>query len=187
MEVQNYYIQRMRKLDRKFCKEQLYLLLIDLYGDIEREKKYEWCTSLYDTNDLRDIINNISSVKHMEFVPIRRSFLPFDFVSEKQKIIIEYDERQHFTKQRYLALQGYSKEICLHYDKKYWKELCMQINAKMNKKVDPLRDEKRALYDSIRDITAYKNGYTLFRIFHGQIDFSKDNAKEELSKLLINK
>ena len=64
MEVQNYYIQRMRKLDRKFCKEQLYLLLIDLYGDIEREKKYEWCTSLYDTNDLRDL-NNLPAAFRM--------------------------------------------------------------------------------------------------------------------------
>lgn len=187
MEVRDYYIQRMRKLNRKFCKEQLYLLLLDIYGDIEREKRYEWCTSIYDIDEVRNIINNIYSLKHMDFVAKRISLLPFDFVCEKQKIIIEYDERQHFTKQRYLALQGYSKEICLQYDKDYWKELCVQVDAKMNKKADPFRDEKRALYDSIRDIAAYRNGYTLFRIFHGQIDFSKGDEKEELIKLLINK
>ncbi len=54
----------------------------------------------------------------------------------------------------------------------------------MNKKKDPYRDEKRALYDSIRDNVAEKNGYKLVRLYHGQIDFDDKLVRDTLQNLI---
>lgn len=46
------------------------------------------------------------------------------------------------------------------------------------------RDERRAYYDSTRDIACYENGYKLVRIMHGQIDFEAADAEEKLKDIL---
>lgn len=90
---------------------------------------------------------------------------------KKKKIIIEYDENQHFTEARKITLENYPKNIKVYFDKDYWIEQCKKINAKDNDPPD--RDEKRAYYDSVRDIEAFKNGYKLIRIKHVDFDYSK--------------
>ena len=104
-----------------------------------------------------------------------------DFVCESKKIIIEYDERQHFTKARGIALNCYD-EMSLCYDVDLWKQACVDINAKDNSPIN--RDETRAYYDSVRDIESARHGYRLIRIMHGQIDFTKDDAKAKLAEIL---
>lgn len=104
-----------------------------------------------------------------------------DFVCVSKKIIVEYDERQHFSKARAVSLEAY-RDIPLNYDRELWIQACKDVDARDN---DPVyRDEGRAFFDSIRDIQAYRNGFKLVRIMHGQIDFTKDYAYNELIKLL---
>lgn len=157
-------------------------LLYDLFGEVETEKKYSWATTSREENIYTNIIVNIENLSRARSVICRK--LPFDFVCEKQKLIIEYDERQHFTKQRKIALMSYPSDLKLYYNKKMWLKACDDINAKMKKKADPFRDEKRAFYDSVRDIEAYRHGYKLIRVMHGQFDFSSKDAKEYLLELI---
>ena len=97
---------------------------------------------------------------------------------------LEYDEIQHFTYQRQLALEAYPKDIHLNYDKNTWIKLCKTLHRKMHKAKDPYRDEKRAFYDSLRDILIPKHGYKLVRIYHGQINFDSDSAKDTLIQII---
>lgn len=73
-------------------------------------------------------------------------------------------------------------DIPLYFDKNLWIQACIDINAKDNNPIN--RDERRAYYDSVRDIEASKNKYKLVRIMHGQIDFEGDLAEKQLRDLL---
>ena len=172
--------------DRRKQKEYLQDLLYNIFGQVETEKTYDWVTTPRKENIYVDIIANIEKICGTRSFAYKECKLKFDFVCEKQKVIIEYDERQHFTKQRKIALMSYPSDIHLYYNKKIWLKACDDINAKMKKKKDPLRDEKRAFYDSVRDIEAYRHGYKLIRIMHGQFDFSRNDAKEYLLELIGN-
>ena len=82
---------------------------------------------------------------------------------------------------RAVSLNAY-QEIPLNFDRDLWIRACQDVEARDN---DPVyRDEGRAFFDSTRDIQAYRNGFKLIRIMHGQIDFTKENAYEEMLKLL---
>ena len=164
-------------------KNALQLILNKLYdGDIVCEKTFSWMKT---PEVLEGCYKDLYEALHMyrgdsEFAKKNVS-LRCDFVCESQKLIIEYDERQHFSKAREITLECY-KDLPLCYDVDLWQKACSDINAKDNNPAN--RDEIRAYYDSVRDIEAAKNGYRLVRIMHGQIDFEKDDAKEQLVKIL---
>lgn len=131
-----------------------------------------------------DIIANLEELSGTRMFAYKKCKLAFDFVCENQKMIIEYDERQHFTKQRKIALMSYPSDINLYYNRELWIKACDDINAKMEKENSPFRDETRAFYDSVRDIEAYRHGYKLIRIMHGQFDFARENAREYFLELM---
>ena len=170
--------------EMKSCKHKLITILSTLYSDLEKEVKFDWCTShsifgLYD-----NIYSSIKSYKNFDFVPTRNTKLACDYVSRKSHLVIEYDEIQHFTYQRQLSLEAYPDDIKLYYNKETWIRLCKELHRKMNKKTDPYRDEKRALYDSIRDVMFPRFCYRLVRLYHGLINFDSKNAKDELLEII---
>lgn len=101
-----------------------------------------------------------------------------DFVITEKRIIIEYDERQHFSQARAICLSNYPKDIETFFDKPTWIKLCKDFNAKDNDPID--RDERRAFYDTVRDIEAYRNGWYLIRFYHGEFDWADKNALKYL-------
>jgi hypothetical protein len=132
-----------------------------------------------------EIVSALSNYRHQE--GFKKSNLPlsFDIVIEKHKLIIEYDENQHFSKAREITLEHYPANIQLHYSLESWLEACKRINAKDNDPID--RDERRAYYDTVRDIEAHRNGYTLIRIKHREFDWEADGAEIYLKNLLAKK
>ena len=85
---------------------------------------------------------------YKEFV--RSKQLPnVDFFVVNPGFIVEFDETQHFTKQRMLALLNYPHDLPLGFDKQEWIERCMTLRKKDND--PPFRDEQRAWYDTVRD------------------------------------
>jgi very-short-patch-repair endonuclease len=86
-----------------------------------------------------------------------------DFFLTDIKLIIEIDERQHFTAPRRIALENYPRDMILGFNRDEWIAECSRIAAKDD---DPVyRDEQRAYYDTIRDIFAEKNGLRpIFRV-----------------------
>lgn len=177
-----------RSLSPVSQKNALQRLLQKHYGHIETEKKFDWLRTP-DQDDLPsdylEIVTALSNYRQHEGFKKSDYPLSCDIVIEKQKIIIEYDERQHFSKARRKTLEHYPENIHLHYSKEIWMEACDRINAIDNDPID--RDERRAYYDTVRDIEAYRNGYKLLRIKHGDYDWEEQGAEMRLKNLLAKK
>lgn len=107
------------------------------------------------SGEYKSICDALASYQgNKDFIKKNVKFL-CDFVCESHKLIIEYDERQHFSEARKIALQAYPK-IPLCFNKDLWIRACTDIDARDNQPIN--RNEIRAFYDTIRDIEADKNG-----------------------------
>lgn len=166
-------------------KNALQRLLQEHYGQIETEKKFEWLRTPDQSNlpsEYMEIVSALSNYRQHEGFKKSNYPLSCDMVIEKHKLIIEYDETQHFSKARRITLEHYPESIQLHYFKESWIEACDRINAKDNDPID--RDERRAYYDTVRDIEANRNGYKLVRIKHGDFNWEEPGAEIHLKNLL---
>ena len=174
-----------RSLSAVSQKNALQRLLQKNYGQIETEKKFEWLRTP-DQNNLPseyvEIVTALSNYRQNQGFKKSNYPLSCDMVVEKQKLIIEYDERQHFSKARRITLVNYPAKIQLHYSKEKWIAACERINAKDNNPID--RDEIRAYYDTVRDIEANRNGYKLVRIKHGDFNWEEPGAEIHLKNLI---
>ena len=151
-------------------------------GDLVCEKTFSWMKTPSDiVGEYRGLYNALSAYRGNKDFAKKNITLRCDFVCEGKKLIIEYDERQHFSEARRISLLNYPN-IPVYYNKQLWIDACRDIQEKDNQ--PPNRDEVRAYYDSIRDINAAKHGYKLVRIMHGQIDFEKAEAEEIVKSLL---
>lgn len=164
-------------------KNALQLLLNRMFnGDIVCEKTYSWMkTPEKIEGEYQALYDVLSSYRGDTKFAKRNVVLRCDFVCEGEKLIVEYDERQHFSEARKVSLESYLN-VPLNYDRGKWIKACEDVGAKDNSPIN--RDEIRAYYDSIRDIQAYKHGYRLVRIMHGQTDFEAEDAEEELKRIL---
>ena len=104
--------------------------------------------------------------------------LACDIVIPSQRLIVEYDERQHFSVPRAIALRLYPEDTPVGFDTTEWIAHCDAIAATDND--PPYRDEQRAFYDSVRDILAGANGYRVVRLKHGAFDWQTGNADTEI-------
>lgn len=155
------------------------------FGCIMTEAKFDWLV-VPDNNSMDDVFKKIyDKLKEM------RNYSGFsnpgyklacDFFIPSKNLIIEYDERQHFTEQRAESLAHYPPNQNLSFNKDKWREACKNIKATDN---DPLyRDEQRAFYDSVRDILAARNGIPLIRIKHGDYDWKSASGTAVIDGLI---
>ena len=174
-----------KKLNVVSQKNAIQKLLQRHYGHIETEKKFDWLKTPNQTNlpkEYLQMVKSLSQYRNKNDFQKSNFKLPCDIVLEDLKLIIEYDERQHFTKARQITLENYPASINFYFSKDNWIFACEKINAKDNSPID--RDETRAFFDAVRDIEAFKNGYKLVRIKHGDIDWEVDGAENHLKKLI---
>jgi hypothetical protein len=118
---------------------------------------------------------------HSTFASSGKS-LSCDFFVPAERLVIEYDERQHFTVQRARSLELYPPDLALGFDRQEWLTACRTIRA--TDPTPPYRDEQRAFYDSLRDILAAGNGVRLIRLRYGTFDWTGPGAEEHLGNLL---
>jgi len=140
------------------CKETIKRLLEKIYGRVEENYKFNVGTcpenfkgrSYY--NKLREIYEALQSYRgSKEFVKAKT--LPnCDFFIPNPGFIVEFDESQHFTLPRKIALEKYPSNLELGFNREKWIRLCEKINAKDND--PPYRDEQRAWYDTLRDFSS---------------------------------
>lgn len=158
------------------------------HGDVVCEKTYDWLKTpnRYDQNpEYEKLTGALISFRGHADLGKTNYKLRCDFVCESEKVIIEYDERQHFTEARHVSLLNYPETLSLQFDKASWIESCVDICAKDNH--PPNRDEVRAFYDSVRDIEAARNGYQLIRIRHGDFDWSRLDGEGQINRLTNGK
>lgn len=159
---------------KKQLKADFLSALNNSFGEILTEYKFPWLV-LEKISDMgkaeQKIYNALVAIRGFkEFYNIGTS-LRCDYVLTKQKIIVEFDERQHFTIQRAVSFKAYPNNPTLFFDKNEWFNRCNELKAYDND--PPYRDEQRAFFDSLRDLRSFKNGFKLIRFYE------KDLASSE--------
>ncbi len=82
--------------------------------------------------------------------------------------ILEFDERQHFTRPRAIALGLYPKDLRMGFPAGEWLRLCAVLNARDPEPPD--RDERRAWYDTLRDLLPLVHGLgPTVRLYEGAL------------------
>jgi very-short-patch-repair endonuclease len=134
---------------------------------------------------LRSILDKIESVRGMTVKGQPRRLLSFDYYLPSKKVVIEFDERQHFTLPRAASLQAYPDGKKLSFDKEKWIQLCHEINAGDNSPA--YRDEQRAFYDAVRDIMASRIGLQpVVRIYEADVLWEKEGDSSPQAKKVLN-
>lgn len=80
-----------------------------------------------------------------------------DYFLPRQGIVVEVDERQHFSEPRRISLSQYPADVPLGFDRARWLEACAERQARDDH--PPHRDEQRAYLDALRDLRIPELGY----------------------------
>jgi hypothetical protein len=163
------------------CKATVLGLLRSLYGAVEVQKRFEISSTPEGFTDseylpqLREIFVALQQERGFrDFV--RTATLPAcDYFVPDPGFVVEFDESQHFTPLRKLALSRYPLSVALGFDRKKWIDLCCRIEASDN---DPrYRDEQRAWYDTLRDFLPAGLGLRpTVRLYAGEYPWCKLNS-----------
>jgi len=146
----------------KECKVRVRQLLEKIYGQVIPNYRIHLGTR---PEELREhpkysVLNDIYSAlqNHRGFAEfVRAGYVDVDFFLPEQKMIVEFDESQHFTESRKIALSHYPTEFNLGFSRDTWMKHCDEIRAYDND--PPFRDEQRAWYDTLRDFIPEMNGF----------------------------
>lgn len=161
------------------------------FGKVEMEKKYQEISIPDLSNrssidaELRLILDTIESFREMKIKKWQSNGkLSFDFAIPGKNLVIEFDERQHFTLPRAASLRAYPDRTTLGFDKGKWIQLCEDINAGDNS--PEYRDEQRAFYDAIRDIMAPRIGLKpLIRIYESDVLWEREGETSPKAKEVL--
>ena len=147
------------------CKIQVRELLERIYGKCLQNHKFSWPahlssyegTSIYSA--LRNVVTVLEKYRGFGFGDFVRAetLASCDFWVPDPGFIVEFDESQHFTSPRKLALSAYPGNQPLGFSRERWIALCAQHNAKDDD--PPYRDEQRAWYDTLRDFVPSLKGF----------------------------
>lgn len=158
------------------CKSSVETLLMKVFGDVKRE-----FTIHVETDPLKllgpygDELRIIHSelVKHRGHSGFSKTdMLKVDYFIPSENLIIEFDESQHFTAPRKIALSHYPPDLNTAFPVSGWIERCNHLNK--HDKSPPYRDEQRAWYDTIRDFyPAIRNLKPLIRLYAGDLQWCK--------------
>jgi len=150
------------------CKKSILKLLKHIYGQAVEGYSLNLPARLEDYRDkefygaLRKIYTELQRYRGFDQFVLAKRLPPVDYYVQKPGLIIEFDESQHFTRPREIALRNYPKGLGLGYSKDKWIRLCRQLDRKDND--PPYRDEQRAWYDTLRDFASLFLQIPLIRV-----------------------
>ncbi len=137
------------------CKAIFPKLLAAIFGEIKRGYNIGISCRIEDYKNniyfghLEIIYKKLQNYRHYREFVLRKKLANVDFFAIESGIIIEFDEPQHFTELRKIALSNYPDYLDIGFDKSKWQSLCTKLNREDNNPV--YRDEQRAWYDTLRD------------------------------------
>ena len=140
------------------CKIRVGQLLERIYGACVRNRRFPWRTGLaaYAGTSIDPVLRDVAGVLegyrgHGVGTFVRTQMLAgCDYWVPDPGFIVEFDESQHFTSLRKLALAVYGDGHPLGFAASRWLDLCEKHNERDND--PPFRDEQRAWYDTLRDL-----------------------------------
>jgi hypothetical protein len=137
------------------CKQAVHKMLGALFGSVKANWDLDFPSSLetFRTTTLAVTLESIHEAleRHRGFKGfVRSAKLPkVDYFIPSRNLIIEFDESQHFTKPRDIALSLYPRGEKYGFSVEKWRTLCTKLDKRDND--PPYRDEQRAWYDTLRD------------------------------------
>ncbi len=146
------------------CKTRVGELLERIYGACLPNHRFPWPTNVSSYvgtavfPTLRNVVEALEKhggFRHEEFVRAA-TLAPCDFWVPDPGFVVEFDESQHFSAPRKLALSHYSDSEQLGFSARRWMALCERHNAR--DRDPPYRDEQRAWYDTLRDLVPLAEG-----------------------------
>lgn len=146
----------------KECKVRIRELLERSYGPVVPNYRIHLGTrpDAFQDHPRQAALNEIYSAlqNHRGFDEfVKAGYVDVDFFLPEQHRIVEFDESQHFTEARRLALSRYPSALALGFPRDTWMDHCDQIRARDND--PPFRDEQRAWFDTLRDFLPELKGY----------------------------
>jgi hypothetical protein len=172
------------------CKKTVEKLLLTLFGSVEANKDLDLPSKIEDyrkdkdygekpfTRKLEKIHKALQSHRGFDqFVKIKK--LPrVDYFVPSHDLIVEFDESQHFTKPREIALGLYPTDITFGFSLTRWQDLCQKLHMKDND--PPYRDEQRAWYDTLRDFApTYRECGKTIRLYSRDFTWCSLNPEED--------
>ncbi len=152
----NITMSRKRHNERcRGCKQSVRKMLAALFGRVETNWELNLPCHLddYTHTQLADTFGLVYEAlcRHRGFDDfVRSKKLPrVDYFLPDQQLIVEFDESQHFTRPRGIALGLYPSEREFGFSVSRWRSLCLELDKRDND--PPYRDEQRAWYDTLRD------------------------------------
>jgi hypothetical protein len=145
------------------CKERVREILVRLYGDCRVNHSFPWPARPQAYRDttigaaLEQIHAALGEIRdHRDFVKSAQ-VPPCDYYITDPPFILEFDESQHFSRPRLVALTHYPANLQVGFSISGWLDLCREIDAKDDEPFD--RDERRAWYDTLRDLVPIVHGF----------------------------
>lgn len=139
----------------KECKKRVLELLKKEYGKVKEKYNPKLSSKLNELEGtehcitLEKIYTSLQEYRGYKSFVKAKSLPNVDFFIPDPGFILEFDESQHFTIPRSIALQNYPEQVSTGFSREKWIELCCRLDKKDN---DPYyRDEQRAWYDTLRD------------------------------------
>jgi hypothetical protein len=168
------------------CKDNIYLFLSRIDGNVERQ--YDLGLPAHPSDyrgvscfaPLELIYEKLQDYRgYGSFVRVDK--LPkVDYYLPTRRLVVEFDESQHFTGSRLVSLSHYPSGLSLGYDRRKWMDLSRRLDMKDND--PPYRDEQRAWYDTLRDFSSVVLGnQPTVRLYAGDRQWcllDADNAEE---------
>ena len=122
------------------CKKRVRELLERIYGTCIENHRFRWRTGLAPYTEipigatLRDVATALKRYRGFGISDFVRSkvLAGCDFWVPDPGFILEFDESQHFTNPRKLALSAYAEDMPLGFSAKRWITLCEHHDAKDN-------------------------------------------------------
>ena len=147
----------------RLCKQRVGEMLKAIYGSCHQNYSFGWSASPRDYaktpigTTLERIQSSLENFRgHRDFI---KSPLvpPCDYYVSAPPFILEFDENQHFSGPRLIALSLYPDDLKLGFSVADWRDLCRGIEARDDEPFD--RDERRAWYDTLRDLVPTVYGF----------------------------
>ena len=138
------------------CKIRVRQLLERIYGTCHSNYSLPWSTQAWAYkgtlifNTLHRVLSALMTYRGYNDFIRSGQLPPCDFFVPDPGFLVEFDESQHFTIPRKIALSLYPHDSNIGFSIDRWISLCDRHNAKDDN--PPYRDEQRAWYDTLRDL-----------------------------------
>jgi hypothetical protein len=158
----------------KQCKQVIHALLVDAFGsDVVAQQYRLGLPSVLQGykqhpyfSVLAAIESDLKAYRGFTSLGAQRTLPPVDFFVKSVGLIVEFDETQHFTAPRAIALRRYPDTLALGFNRDVWLGLCSKLSRHDHR--PPYRDEQRAWLDTLRDFApAYLALRPAIRIYAG--------------------